>query len=307
MSTEEYKNLCEEKLRKIAKISARLRERNPLIHCITSPIAVNDCANAVLAAGARPIMAEHPEEAAGITAIAQALGVSLANITDARASSMMLSGQKAREMGIPSVIDVVGVNCSPLRMKLAEQFLKECSPAVIKGNASEIRAIAGAPYGEAGIDTAASDQVSHDHPGSIQKMAEIVRRFSRECGAVVLASGVVDLVSDGKVVYALENGSALLAKITGTGCILNCLVASYLSVGSPAEAVLYAVGLLGIAGECAEEAERIGMKTEKPDRLRRNESRLPGLGSFHMYLMDAISTLDGPRFLSRVKIMETLI
>ena len=131
-----------------------LRQKNPLSHCITSPIAVNDCANAVLALGARPIMAEHPEEAAGITAISASLGVSLANITDARIHSIFLSGAMALEQKKPSVIDVVGVNCSPLRMGLAKRFVMECRPAVIKGNASEIRALAGASFGEAGIDTA---------------------------------------------------------------------------------------------------------------------------------------------------------
>ena len=151
-----------------------LRQKAPLIHCITSPIAVNDCANAVLALGARPIMAEHPEEAAGITAISASLGVSLANITDARIHSIFLSGAMALEQKKPSVIDVVGVNCSPMRMGLAKRFIQECHPAVIKGNASEIRALAGASFGEAGIDTAESDRLSPDNAGAIEAMAQIL-------------------------------------------------------------------------------------------------------------------------------------
>ena len=80
----------------ITELSAALtalREAKPLIHCITSPISINDCANAILALGGRPIMAEHPAEAAGITGIARGLSVTFANITDARAESMMLSGR----------------------------------------------------------------------------------------------------------------------------------------------------------------------------------------------------------------------
>lgn len=257
-------------------LAERLRQENPLIHCITSPIAVNDCANAVLAIGARPIMAEHPKEAAGITAISQALGVSLANITDARAESIMISGKQALQDGLPSVIDVVGVNCSAFRMDLAKQFIRDCRPAVIKGNASEIRAIAGAAYGEAGIDTAVSDRVSRENPGSIESAAEVIRKFARQTGAVILASGIIDVISDGESVWLVENGSPLLARITGTGCILNCLIASYLSVADRkaiAEAVCYATSLLGIAGEIADAG------------LRR-----PGaLGSFHVALMDALS------------------
>ena len=211
-------------------LAERLRQENPLIHCITSPIAVNDCANAVLAVGARPIMAEHPKEVAGITAISRALGVSLANITDARAESIMISGRQALQDGLPSVIDVVGVNCSAFRMDLAKRFIRDCRPAVIKGNASEIRAIAGAAYGEAGIDTAVADRVSRDNPGSIEAAAEVVRCFAKRTGAVVLASGIIDVISDGETVWLVENGSPMLARVTGTGCILNCLIASCLGV-----------------------------------------------------------------------------
>ncbi|MBR0396793.1 MAG: hydroxyethylthiazole kinase [Eubacterium sp.] len=272
-----------------------LRSQNPLIHCITSPIAVNDCANAVLAVGARPIMAEHPREVAGITAISQALGVSLANITDARAESIMISGRQALQDGLPSAIDVVGVNCSAFRMDLAKQFIRDCRPAVIKGNASEIRAIAGAAYGEAGIDTAVSDRVSHDNPGSVEAAADVVRNFAKATGAVVLASGIIDVISDGEAVWLVENGSPLLARVTGTGCILNCLIASYLSVckretgdgsvspeavkshfpdcASALQAVCYATTLLGAAGEIAE------AKLPQPGAL----------GSYHVALMDALA------------------
>jgi len=270
----------------------QLRKQNPLIHCITSPIAVNDCANAVLAIGARPIMAEHPKEAAGITAISQALGVSLANITDARAESIMISGRQALEKGLHSVIDVVGVNCSEFRMELANQFIRDCRPAVIKGNASEIRAIAGAAYGEAGIDTAASDQVTRDNPGSVEAAAEVVRSFSKETGAVVLASGIIDLVSDGTQVWMIENGSPLMARVTGTGCILNCLIASCLALSSArghltvSQAVCYAAVLLGIAGEIAEQWV----------------PRKGALGSYHIAMIDALSLTGTEEIREKAKI-----
>ena len=256
-----------------------LRQKAPLIHCITSPIAVNDCANVCLALGARPIMAEHPEEAAGITAISASLGVSLANITDARIHSIFLSGAMALEQKKPSVIDVVGVNCSPMRMGLAKRFILECRPAVIKGNASEIRALTGASFGEAGIDTAESDRLSPDNAGAIEAMAQILSSFSARTGSVVLASGIVDMISDGRNVWTVENGCPSMARVTGTGCILNCIIASCLAAAdSPADAALYGTLLLGVSGETAEQlcAER----------------GLSGLGSFHVSLIDALSLAD---------------
>ena len=90
-------------------------ENRPLIHCITNPISIHQCANSVLAVGARPIMAEHPEEVRDITHTANALMLNLGNITDVRMQSMLLSARTAKEKGIPAVLDAVGVamvNCS---------------------------------------------------------------------------------------------------------------------------------------------------------------------------------------------------
>jgi len=272
-----------------------LRAANPLIHCITSPIAINDCANVVLALGARPIMAEHPEEVAGITAISASLSVSLANITDARIRSIFISGEQTMKEGKRSVIDCVGVNCSPMRMELAKRFIRECRPSVIKGNASEIRAISGAVYGEAGIDTAYTDRVSRDNPGSVEAMAAILRDFSQKSGAVVLASGVIDMISDGEHAWTVENGTPRMGLVTGTGCILSCMTAAFLSVSeTPADAVLYATALLGIAGEIAEEAcagQGAG-------------ASFLGLGSFHVGLINALSLIDEESFRTRAKISE---
>ena len=95
-----------------------LKKERPLIHCITSPIAINDCANAVLAVGASPIMAEHPKEVAEIVRRAKGLSVSLANITDVRAESMGIALEAARESSVKSVIDLVGITCSQFRKEL---------------------------------------------------------------------------------------------------------------------------------------------------------------------------------------------
>ena len=67
------------------------RAAQPLIHCITNPISIHDCANIILAAGGRPIMAEHPVEVTEITSHAQSLALNLGNITDARMKSMPVS------------------------------------------------------------------------------------------------------------------------------------------------------------------------------------------------------------------------
>lgn len=258
-------------LREVMAAAARLREQRPLIHCITSPIAINDCANVLLAVGARPIMAEHPDEVAEITGMSEALAVSLANITDARMESMMRAGGSARTLGRPVVLDAVGVTCSSLRLTLARRFMELCRPAVVKGNSSEIRALSGARFGNCGVDTAESDRLLPDQPERIWEMGEIVRTLARRSGAAVLVTGEVDLLGDGEQFFAIENGVPELGLVTGTGCILNCLTAAYLAVAEPLTAALTATLLMGIAGEHADSSH--------------------GLGSYHVGLIDALSRM----------------
>lgn len=261
---------------------AAVKETSPLIHCITNPISINDCANAVLALGAKPIMAEHPKEVEGITEIAKALAVNLGNITDARAESIFLSGKKAAESRILSVIDVVGAACSPFRMELAQTFIRECTPAVVKGNLSEIKAIAGASYETLGIDVSPQDAVSGENRKALNRAAELVKNYAKSAGAVVTASGAIDIISDGQEVYLIENGRPEMANVTGTGCMLNVMIGTYLSVANPLTAALLATVTLGVSGEIADSSH--------------------GTGSYRVGLMDALSTLGDKTLETKMKI-----
>ena len=127
--------------KRICMLLEQLRQKQPLVHCITNPISINDCANALLAVGARPMMAEHPREVAGITAHAGALLLNLGNITDVRMESMQLAGQAAMQAKVPVILDLVGVACSDLRREFALHLLEQIHPAVLRGNRTEIRAM----------------------------------------------------------------------------------------------------------------------------------------------------------------------
>ena len=93
---------------KIAVLGEQIRQHRPLVHCITNPIAIHDSANIVLAAGGRPIMAEHPQEVEEIVRTAQGLVLNLGNITDVRMSSMKKAFQEALKNRVPTVLDLVG-------------------------------------------------------------------------------------------------------------------------------------------------------------------------------------------------------
>ena len=143
-------------MRPIPDIRGAVRERSSLIHCITNPISINQCANAILAVGGRPIMAEHPREVSEITATAGALMLNLGNITDVRMEAMRLSARTAAEQGTPILLDAVGVACSKLRRDYACGLLEAVTPAVIKGNYSEINALYQESYRASGVDADAA-------------------------------------------------------------------------------------------------------------------------------------------------------
>lgn len=259
---------------------SKLHAQTPLIHCITHPIVINDCANAVLALGARPIMAEHQVEVADISASAAALTVSLGNITDARAESMFLAGKAIKRINIAenakraSVIDLVGITCSSFRMELAKRFIKECEPAVIKGNGSEIRAMAGTAFHGTGVDVSVADAVTAKDPDTVRSMAHIAKELANETGAVVMVTGEVDIIASPKndAVYTIYNGSPNMAKVTGTGCMLTCITGTYLAVTDALTACILATLTLDCAGECAYAAK--------------------GLGTYHIELINQLSLMD---------------
>ena len=144
----------------ISLLLKNLRQTAPLIHCITNHISINDCANAVLALGARPIMAEHPDEAAEITRHAQALVLNLGNISASRMEAMRRSACAAGKAGIPIVLDPAGVGCSPLRRAFFAELAGIAPFSIIRANSSELRALCSGASTTDGVDVAADDKIT---------------------------------------------------------------------------------------------------------------------------------------------------
>ena len=248
-------------MQRLCEIMEAVRRKRPLIHCITNPVSISLCADGILAAGARPIMAEHPAEVREITASADALMLNLGSITDARMQSMLLSLQTADEKGIPSVLDAVGASCSGLRRGFVFRLLEKAVPTVIKGNYSEIYALYHASYHSAGVD--ADTALRTDAVCSAA--AELARKYR----TVILASGETDIVTDGRTAVRIRNGTPQLCSITGTGCLLGALCAVYLTICPGLEAAAAACAGLGRCGTAAETAA--------------------GTGTFRLRLLDALS------------------
>ena len=253
-----------------------VKARSPLIHSITNPISINQCANAVLAIGGRPIMAEHPKEVSEITASANALLLNLGNITDVRMKSMRLSFKQASKNNIPVILDVVGIACSSLRRKFVSRLLKISTPTVIKGNYSEIQALYNRQYRCLGVDADLSLKESD--------IEVLCIALAKKLNTIVLASGKTDIVTNGKRIVYIHNGSKQLTTVTGTGCMLGALCATYLSSGHYMDAVVTACVTLCISGE-----------------ISATES---GSGSFMANLMNSLSTLSNEVIVNSINMEE---
>lgn len=262
--------------RTITDYLSQIRKKQPLIHCITNPISINQCANAILAVGGRPIMAEHPEEVAEITRTAQSLMLNLGNLTDARMESIRISGETASLKGIPMLLDAVGIACSRLRRDYIQELLSSVTPTVIKGNYSEIQALHQDSYYCSGVDADAALDAA-----TIDRCAVALARAKH---TIILASGKVDIVTDGKRLIHIHNGTPQLSALTGTGCMLGALCAVYLSAEPSLDAVIAACSLLGISGEKAQTSS--------------------GSGTFFTNLMDALSTLSAEDIRTNIHLEE---
>ena len=235
-------------------------KNNRLIHCITNPISMNQCANAILALGAKPIMAEHPDEVMEITKTASSLLLNLGNITDSRISSMRLALKEANTNGIPVTLDAVGAACSSLRKTLVRLFLTSGKFTCLKGNYSEILALYDDTYKSAGVD--AKDGIDE----------ELIRRavieLSKTNNCIVVATGKVDLIASDGEIREVTGGTAQLSQVTGTGCMLGAIIATYLADENSLASVVNACSFFKSCGEKA-----------ATDR---------GIGTFMVNLLDAI-------------------
>ena len=266
-------------MREIGIIRSAVRRSAPLIHCITNPISINQCANAILAVGARPMMAEHPGEAAEITASAKALLLNLGNITDVRMKSMMLSADIAQKLHIPVIIDAVGISCSSLRRDFILRLIEKARPAVIKGNYSEVCALYDSTCRSSGVDA--------DTDLDTKTVCRSAAALAGQYQTVVLASGKTDVITDGKITASVQNGTPQLASVTGTGCMLGALCACYLSAGSAFHSAVTACAVLGISGALAE--------TDK------------GSGSFMVNLMDCLTVVSDEQLEKSLSMEETIL
>jgi hydroxyethylthiazole kinase len=267
-----------ELMEQAANIVDAVRKTNPLVDCITNFVTVNDCANILLAFGASPAMCDAFDEAFAFAKISSALYINTGTYIKEHENAAIAAVLGAREAEVPIVIDPVGCGALPKQIKILDHLAGIAGVDIIKGNMGEIMALAGRRAEVKGVDSGS------DVTGIEEAAKELAKRYR----CVVAASGKADVITDGEKLIRVHNGTGLLTKITGAGCMLGALCAATAGAAKAAGVDMFGAAsaafmAMGIAGELAAE-----------------ETALPG--SFRVALIDRIYLVNGQTLLERGKL-----
>lgn len=230
-------------------VMTAVRKRKPLVQCITNFVTVNDCANIILASGGSPTMASHPQEVEEAVAGVQALVCNMGAIE--KVDSMVLAAKEANRLEKPVILDPVGAGGTRLRREAVKRLLEEVHFAVIRGNASEIRYLAGQQSTGSGVDVSDLDEIN---AGNLSAAVSMAADLAQKLRTVIAISGKIDVISNGKETCILRNGCGTMARITGSGCMLTSLIGAFCGAyEDPFIAACSAMAAMGISGEIAEE------------------------------------------------------
>lgn len=287
MSFDDYQKIDE-----VSEIVEKLRIECPLTHCITNYVTINDCANAVLAIGGSPAMANEEPEIAEFVSIAGATVINLGNLLDNQIEAMKKAATETKKTQTPLVIDPVAVGVSQLRNDMTKEIINLSNVNIIRANMSEVKAI-GKLYGiidetsmAKGVDVSEDDKITREN---IKSNALMVAEIAEKLGTTIAVSGKIDIITNGKETYYIDNGEEIMSKITGSGCMLTCVIGAYSAVAQPLEAAIIGTLSMTIAGELA-------YKTCLHNKQ--------GSGSFRTYLIDELYNMNKEKILKYGKLYK---
>lgn len=251
----------------IAQTVKTIRETNPLAGSITNSVTINFVANAQLASGGSAAMVYLPDEGETLVAAGGSLYINVGTLLPIYEETLPATVKALKESGKPWVLDPVAVGIGSMRTKLLQLF-KEYKPTIIRGNASEVIALAGLWGLSGGSEVSRVRGVdSSDEVSAAKNAAVALAAFT---GGAVAVSGEVDLICDAKRIAFSSGGSHFMGKITGAGCALGGVMAVYAScTEDPFVAALGASAAFNIAGS-------------------RADWRAEGPGSYQVYFLDEL-------------------
>lgn len=241
-------------MEKLNRDIKKIVEFSPLVHNITNFVVMNNTANALLALGASPVMAHAKEEMVDMTNIASALVINIGTLSDEMVYSVLLAGANARKLAKPIVFDPVGAGASKFRSDVSWRIIKSVHPNIIRGNASEIISLINTcpNISEGGnFELAQAQQTKGvDSTTDSQNAVDAAKKLAKITGSVVVISGKVDYITDGEKLKKVDNGSAMMPRVTGMGCTSTALMGAFAAVNNDyLEAAYHTMLLMGLVGE----------------------------------------------------------
>ena len=271
----------------ILRAIGAVRATSPLVHSITNYVVMNVTANALLAAHASPLMAHAPEELDDLTDIDSALVLNIGTLDAHWLESMEYAGKLMRAKGKPVVLDPVGAGASRLRTEASLRLLDMVRPQIVRGNASEVMALASEirkaerlPSPASSPSTKGVDSLN-DSRDAVDSARFLASRFS----CVVSISGKHDFITDGQTVLMVEGGSPLMPLVTGMGCSASAVTGAYAACAAPLVAAAASMAVFASAGEKA-------------------AAKAAGPGTFLPHFLDELYAVDAEDAAKRVKVVE---
>lgn len=205
-----------------------IKQTNPIVMTVANTITSGDVANGLNVLGASPIMPSAPEEAEAMVNIAQGVTINVGSINQEQVRQSQLTCQAANSQGKPLVLDPVAVAGSPYRSQVVDSLLRDYDFAAIRGNVGEIAFLAGIAWDTHGIDAGSGE-------ADFEQLTSIAKTCAQKYHTVVVMTGEIDYISDGRTVQSVPFGTPAFATHVGTGDLLSSLVAAFLAVAQPYE------------------------------------------------------------------------
>lgn len=219
-----------------------IKNQSPLIHNITNFVTMDFIANSLLAIGGLPVMSHAEEELEEMISYAKALVINIGTLDDRWMDRMLKAAIIAKNKNIPVVLDPVGAGATKLRTNFALELLKTNAISVVRGNASEIMSLVNFEIKSKGVES------THASDSAVSSAMELAKKYKN----IFIISGQVDYITDGEEVLSVNHGDAMMAKVTGMGCVATAVVGAFVAVNNNfKESATHAMMAMGLAGEKA--------------------------------------------------------
>lgn len=224
------------------KLIEKVKQINPLVLHYTNNVTINDCSNVTLSVGASPLMSFSYEEVDDIVQAASSVVINIGTMNSNMLDLYLLAGKAANKYKKPVILDPVGVFATKAREDFINRLIDEIKFDVVKGNVSEIKFIGGFDVKGQGVDAFDDDENPTD----------MIKKVAKKLDCVIVATGKIDIITDGENVYKVNNGTSKLKEITGTGCMTASLIGSFMPCSKNIlEAAVMGTLIMSLSGELA--------------------------------------------------------